>query len=218
MLNQPEITRLLLLAGAKTGIEDMNGNTALHLACKANYFECVKALLDPLTIYEQKRFVFKFKPTIDSPSLSCIHIAAGHDDFKILDYLLIYGADINIRECKAGYTILHEAVISGNFELVNHILQYSEIDLERKNYARLTPYQLSKCPSVGKILLDKGASRLFQMEDESEDDYSTDEESENEEDNYIRNLLDYIQMEKVSDMINSLSTNSKIVNQTHLKH
>lgn len=100
---------------------------------------------------------------------------------------------------------------------MNHILQYSEIDLERKNYARLTPYQLSKCPSVGKILLDKGASRLFQMEDESEDDYSTDEESENEEDNYIRNLLDYIQMEKVKFFF-LLTSKSRITKNLLLKN
>lgn len=65
MTKQPEITRLLLLAGAQTGLEDRNGNTALHLACEENDIDSVKTLLCP--IYEQNCHKFKYTPQIDSP-------------------------------------------------------------------------------------------------------------------------------------------------------
>lgn len=67
LLNKPNITRSLLLAGAKTGVEDRNGNTALHLACRFNFPDCVEALLHHVNKYEQKSAFYKYKPVIDLP-------------------------------------------------------------------------------------------------------------------------------------------------------
>lgn len=67
LLNKPNLTRSLLLAGAKTGIEDRNGNTPLHLACRFNFLDCVEALLHPVNKYEQKSAFLKYNPVLDLP-------------------------------------------------------------------------------------------------------------------------------------------------------
>ena len=64
-MNLPQMTRLLFLAGARTDFEDINGNTALHLACQMNHLDCVTALLGPLTVYEQKYITFRYQPILD---------------------------------------------------------------------------------------------------------------------------------------------------------
>lgn len=70
LLRRPYITRKLLLAGAKTGCEDKNGNTALHLACKMNNLACVEALLNKTLIYrDMVNTVFMYKPKIDLPHM-----------------------------------------------------------------------------------------------------------------------------------------------------
>lgn len=84
--------------------------------------------------------------------------------------------NFEFQECKSGYTILHEAVKCGNTALVSSILRHEGIDVERKNYERLTPYQLAdEYPYVGKLLLEHGALRIAKSDD-SDDDYSSDED------------------------------------------
>ncbi len=92
-------------------------------------------------------------------------------------FIIFVRCDLCTQECKGGYTILHEAVKTGNANLVNYILQHSGIDIEKRNYAQLTPYQLSTYyPNIGRILLEKGAARLVKVDDESDDeDFSSDE-------------------------------------------
>lgn len=56
------------MAGVRQDILDMDGNTALHLACLANDVHCVKALLEPVTPYEEKYIKFSYKPVVSRPS------------------------------------------------------------------------------------------------------------------------------------------------------
>ena len=51
---QPNIVRKLLLSGADLLKQNINGNTALHLACKFGNFLCVKALTQMLS--KEERF------------------------------------------------------------------------------------------------------------------------------------------------------------------
>lgn len=79
------------------------------------------------------------------------------------------------QECKSGYTILHEAVARGNLALIKNILRHNGIDIEKKNYEKLTPLQLSTdYPHVAQFLLEKGAIHIEEEESDDED-YSSDE-------------------------------------------
>lgn len=52
LTHQARIARCLVVAGANVDIRDRRGNTALHLACQIGDIECVKALLEPITVAE----------------------------------------------------------------------------------------------------------------------------------------------------------------------
>lgn len=76
---------------------------------------------------------------------------------------------------------MHEAVASGNTELVLYILQHPRININAQNYARHTAYQLSLMnPIISKILLSKNAQKLKFAYEESDDEYSSDEEDDYE--------------------------------------
>lgn len=98
------------------------------------------------------------------------------------------------QECKGGFTILHEAVISGNSDLLSYIVQVNGIEVDKQNYARLTPYQLSAYqPRIADILRYNGASQLVMVDDESEEDYSSDE-SDSDDDIYPVDSCDVSQV------------------------
>ena len=50
--HEPLLCRRLLLADASLRIQNAEGNTALHLACKSGDYYCAKALTEPLTQIE----------------------------------------------------------------------------------------------------------------------------------------------------------------------
>lgn len=52
LTHQARIARCLLVAGANVDVRDRRGNTALHLACQIGDLECVKALMEPITVAE----------------------------------------------------------------------------------------------------------------------------------------------------------------------
>lgn len=89
---------------------------------------------------------------------------------------------IDFKEWKGGFTVLHGAVTAGNTELVRYILHHPRIDLEVKNYAQHTAYQLSSDHSeIAELLLKRNAIQLSFAheidESDSEDDSDTDDES-----------------------------------------
>lgn len=45
--NQPHISKKLMLSGALLELTDNKGNTALHIACKEGYRDCVEVLTTP---------------------------------------------------------------------------------------------------------------------------------------------------------------------------
>ncbi|XP_033104749.1 NF-kappa-B inhibitor epsilon-like [Anneissia japonica] len=50
IMKQPRLTRQLVVAGANLEMQDHNGQTSLHLACKSHdYMECVRELTRPIT-------------------------------------------------------------------------------------------------------------------------------------------------------------------------
>uniref|UniRef100_A0A1Q3EXG1 Putative developmental protein cactus n=1 Tax=Culex tarsalis TaxID=7177 RepID=A0A1Q3EXG1_CULTA len=186
LTEQPRIVRWLLVAGAKPGIRDIEGNTALHLACLHRRNECAKQLLTPLSTAELHTSPAQQSPTKLPQDLEqwnyngkrCVHIAAETSNIELLRYLVGAGADVNSREGKAGLTPLHIAIENGNEPLVNFLLdECPKLRIEAVTYAGLTAYQLA-CIQHNQTLQNglkrRGAEPLSPPESDEETDESDD--------------------------------------------
>lgn len=191
LTEQPKIVRRLIVAGAKPGIRDVEGNTALHLACLHRRNDCASALLTALTVTELQQSspaaqaVIKIPQDLEQWNYNgkrCVHIAAETSNVEMLRYLISAGADINSREGKAGLTPLHIAIETGNEPLVNFLLEECpKLRLEQVTYAGLTPYQLAALQHNQKLqnrLRSRGAEPLTPPESDYEEDDESSEEDE----------------------------------------
>lgn len=197
LTEQARIVRWLLVAGAKPGVRDIEGNTALHLACLHRRNECAKQLLTPLSLAElQTSPAVQQSPTKLPQDLEqwnyngkrCVHIAAETSNIELLRYLVSAGADVNSREGKAGLTPLHIAIENGNEPLVNFLLdECPKLRLEAVTYAGLTAYQLAVIQhnqTLQNGLKRRGAEPLSPPESDEETDESDDSMDEEQISSY----------------------------------
>lgn len=158
LTGQARVVRRLVLAGASPSIRDRNGNTPLHLACERGELECVKELTRPVTFMEMKYLqlmnsaVHQCLPKIYIPpnleiynyeGKTCVHIATLNQHTDILLWLKQFGANINAQEFKGGRTPLTFAVEARNANLVEFLVEECEANVNVKNYAGLSPFQIA---------------------------------------------------------------------------
>lgn len=189
LTNQPKIVRRLVVAGAKTGIRDVEGNTPLHLACLHQRNDCAKELLTPLNVLEYQQsspaaqLAIKIPQDLEQWNYNgkrCVHIAAETSNIEILRYLVSSGADINSREGKSGQTPLHIAIESSNEKLANFLLdECPKLRIEQVTYAGLTAYQLAALQHNQALLMglkNHGAEPLTPPESDYEEEDSEEDE------------------------------------------
>ncbi|XP_057318353.1 NF-kappa-B inhibitor cactus-like [Microplitis mediator] len=109
----------------------------------------------------------KFKTRLNQKNdlgQTCLHVAArihrGPQAIKMIEKLLKYGADVNVRERNSGDTILHIAVGSQDYELAAWLCQQPHMDLEANNYYSHTAFKKArknKDEKMAKILETYGA-------------------------------------------------------------
>lgn len=106
-----------------------------------------------------------------------MHVAASSGQVEVLSHLVSYGADVNAREGRGGYTPLHIAIEQGDEQLARYLLQNCKtLDVNVLTYGNRSALQLG-CPvtePLTKALLDRGVSSTYSSEDEYDD--SSDDE------------------------------------------
>ncbi|XP_064412649.1 NF-kappa-B inhibitor epsilon [Latimeria chalumnae] len=179
-LNQPVVVRALVLKGASLELQDRNGNTPLHLACKAELNNCVGELLRDLSEEELEATGCNPGSRIhldlelqNWQGLTCLHIATLCKSCPLIELLLQKGANINTQEGTSGKTPLHLAVELHNSEVVTLLLS-REAYVDAMMYNGCTPLHLAvgrKDATIASILCQFGADTLLRnSEDETAQD------------------------------------------------
>lgn len=183
LTDQPKVVRRLLNAGADQTLRDIDGNSALHLACGLGKVKIVKELLAPLSFNENPQGVSQTKVAQDMElwnydGKTCVHLAAEAGSIEAIRSLIDAGADINAREGKSGMSPLHISIEKGNEELANFLLDECPfLSLETTTYAGMTAYQLALIQDKRILISDltkRGAVQISlpgsDVETDSEDD------------------------------------------------
>lgn len=179
-LNQPEVTRCLILKGANPEVPDRNGNTPLHLACEYGFMQCASMLLDELKEEEMKSPFYDSSVRIEQDlelqnwqGLTCLHVATIYGYTNLVDYLLSKKANINAKEGTGGRTSLHLAVELRNILMVRSLLKRGAY-VDATMYNGCTPLHLAvgrKDTAAATILCQSGADTLLRnLEDETAQD------------------------------------------------
>ena len=163
LTNQVSLVRRLVVGGARLESRDHGGNMPIHLACKKNRLDCLRALLQPVRYEEQKRNNYdipflKIPQNLNSKTcegLSCLHIATMENYIEPVKVLTEVGADVNIRAEKSGRTILHEAAWSGNLSLVKYLLTLGrQCNINAKTYDDYTAFDLARSRGHWSVVLE----------------------------------------------------------------
>uniref|UniRef100_A0A8C4X3V3 NF-kappa-B inhibitor alpha n=1 Tax=Erpetoichthys calabaricus TaxID=27687 RepID=A0A8C4X3V3_ERPCA len=135
IVKQPDTVRKLLRAGANPEIQEREGNTALHIACRESLWECVTALTWPdLHKAHLQTTNYAGETTLEQRAnlglpihLTCIcgrtglHLAVEVQSAELVKLLLNQGANVNAT-MYSGYTPLYSALYRPS-ELIRTILR-----------------------------------------------------------------------------------------------
>lgn len=164
-----QVSRRLVVAGAKVHMQDKNGNSPLHIACSRGNVEVAKTLVSPVLYSETKQnsYEIPYQPLPQNMEVrnynghTCLLLAAMKNHRKIIDLLLESGTDINSKDLKTGKTCLHIAAELGNISLVKYLISKRNINLDAKTYAGYTPAEHAyyrHYDSVVEVLKSKGSA------------------------------------------------------------
>lgn len=164
LMNQPPVVRALLILGASLTSRDRNGNTALHLACKLGDIECVRQLTAPFSEMENRYMwtiseargtqicILRPMQSADinlmnyegESSLQLALFSGTKAGFEIFDCLVIHcSANINTKDGKCGYTVLHQAVKSKDIVMVQFLLRYPKLSINDLCYSGNTALDIA---------------------------------------------------------------------------
>ncbi|XP_018578962.1 NF-kappa-B inhibitor cactus isoform X2 [Anoplophora glabripennis] len=185
---QWRVARWLVVAGARPCPRDLQGDSPLHVAARLGDVKSVKAIADPVKKQEKDTLAFNSKGykyqccNLDQWNYlgeTCVHVAALQGHVEVLRQLLWYGADINAREGRTGYTALHYAVERGDEAAVQFLLQCEGLDSEIETYGGLTAFEIDPLLPTGisKALKKRGVTFSFFSDgddDDTDSEYSGD--------------------------------------------
>jgi hypothetical protein len=178
LTNQPEVTRRLIVAGAEVDKRDKDGNTALHIACRQGQYKNVQNLLEPVRYHETKQNSYEIPyQTIPQDisiknyeGITCLHLAASHGHLDIVSMLLDKDIDVNLKEGKTGRTILHNACLTGDLNLVKLLLRHRSCNINARAFDGSTPFDLARIRGHEDICLVLAAAGAGYGEDLTDSD------------------------------------------------
>uniref|UniRef100_U3FZ97 NF-kappa-B inhibitor beta n=1 Tax=Micrurus fulvius TaxID=8637 RepID=U3FZ97_MICFL len=176
----------LVSAGARLGVQEKGGHTALHLACREGWRDCAEQLLAPLAIQRPGQGN-RFRAQLDCPNYDGyipLHVAILRKDLGMVSLLISAGSDLNKPELSCGRSPLHLAVESQSPEVVECLL-HAGADTEARMYVGYTPmYSAVHRPDqkIPQLLREFGSE-----EPEWDSEESVDSNSEEEYDDIVIN-------------------------------
>ena len=153
----------LLRVGADPIIQDIKGRTALHIVCENGDIGTLIFLYAMHIVGDENRIKESIRHCLNMHTydgLTCLHIAVKLHDVPVVNMLLNWGSDANIRDRKSGRTALHFAAEKGSTEIVKILVNRPDVNIEMENYNKETPLILAyhrKHDDVVQLLVDKGA-------------------------------------------------------------
>merc|ERR1712180_91599 len=195
LMNQPNMVRRLIVAGATSDIRDLEGNTPLHLASKRGYLECAEALLRSISTEELKEAcvnassshlsLHKILDTKNYQGEHSVHLATFGQHYNFIRFLCWSGADMNATEGRSGKTCLHYAVNKRDLNLVGLLaarksLGGCEVQLNTRDWCGRTPMQCAQIngdTDIASLLNSQpGCESVTYQESDEDFEFDTDED------------------------------------------
>ncbi|XP_052805463.1 ankyrin repeat domain-containing protein 12-like [Mya arenaria] len=139
LVNQPEIVKELLVAGANPNLFDRNGCTSVHLSVCKRFHACLRTVFD----HSMNAPVVNSR---DYEGYSPMHTAVEQDNMESLQILIEKGADIDNQDGKAGRSVLFYATEYNRTEMVRYLLEVGA-NAELQNYTGIPPLVVSQTTS-----------------------------------------------------------------------
>ncbi|XP_071440754.1 nuclear factor NF-kappa-B p110 subunit isoform X2 [Hetaerina americana] len=149
--NDMEKMRLLLQAGAKPEMKNIQGNNAFHIAVLTNQKLSdidsslrSKYVLELLSFQNNKASEFQLSCLNDTneAGLTPLHLAVECGDLEVVRALLEANCSVNWFDDHGGCSALHMALVAGNIQMTELLLSHPYINVEYCNRREMSALQL----------------------------------------------------------------------------
>lgn len=124
---------------ADVTVQDKHGNTPLHMAVLEGVPNDI--LLTVISVYQNLNIEVD---VYNYDGKTPLHMAVKSNNLQATKLLINCGANVNAIERKKGYTPLHLAVLGQNIEILKYLLDNTEAEWDREDFAQYNPYKLAK--------------------------------------------------------------------------
>ena len=181
LTRQDAIVKKLLTSGADVMARDKDGHTPFHIACRDGLYEIAREFMATIRNRERVHSLDNYEfmnenmlqslyQVLNYEGYTCLHLAATNRHLKIISLLMENSIDVNMKECKTGRSILHNACLSGDIKLVRVLLKHRPCNINARAYDGLTPFDLARAREHDEVCLVLAAAGARYGTDEIDSD------------------------------------------------